>query len=258
MPRAKTIDLNKIYLEKLVQKKHLDIIEKKDCLSVGLTFNTPFTDEQWSIIEKRFNFTVYRSSCTIYRNINNSWKGLVMALLSLSYCKHGDETVKRFWDSKYIPKSTKSKSFHSIGRNMRIDFNYEQLLDRETKSQINAGYRRKDKSIPIDKFLEYFNEPEDIRERRANEIYNKVMTELISKLPPDNRIEEIAWPESRRSLYIKAIYEAGDIQEYIVLLNNMLDLDMAKSFVETQYSKELPHKYNVATATPKYCGSPLT
>lgn len=274
MPRNKTINLTQIGLNKIIQEEYLDIVEEKDCFSVGLTFNTPFTSEQWNIIKKRFYFTINKNACTVYRKINNSWKGLIMALLSLAYCKHGDKIVERFWGERNTPRNKNKRKKKNkkpsdgkdgptlkIGKHMLIDYNYGQLLDEKTKSKIKAEFARQSTVTGQDNIekmiLAYFFGPRDVLERNIREHDKEVLTEIFANLPEDDRIEEVFGPEDWRSLYVKASYEARDIQEYLVLLGDMLDLDLAKSYVGTDYSKELPHKYHATAATPKYCGLPF-
>lgn len=249
MPRKKTIDSERIELKKIVQEKHLEIVEKKDCFSIELVFNAPFTDEQWDIMEKRFKFTANRRTYTISRAINNSWKGLVMALLSLAYCKHGKDVIERYWDTWNKIKK---------GKLMLIDFYYENLLDRETKQWIEHESMKQEPKVDIEDFMKVFNEltamtEEEWDAKRRQEI-KRIKTKIIAELPPDDRIEEVAVPKGWRALYVRAEYEERDIQGYLVLLGDMLDLDLANSYVGTEYSKEFPHTYSVKAATPKYCG----
>lgn len=250
MTQGKTINSSKIALNKLVQQGSLNTIEYYDCFFVELFFKAPFKDEQWDIIENRFQFVALKSACRIGRGIKNSWKGLIMALLSLTYSKYGNETVKQF-----LQAQAKSQ----IGRKMALHFYYEQLLDDKTQSLIEAEVIRLSGALDLtkmsgDEFLKIIKQPKEERIAEQHKSTQEARTRVIASLPPDGRIEEIAGPKDWCSLYVRARYEAKDIQEYLILLSQMLDLDMKKSYVETAYSKNLPHTYEVKAAKPKYCG----
>lgn len=246
MPRPKTIANERIALNKIVQQKHLDIVEQKDCFLVELVFKAPFTNEQWNIIKDRFRFAIVdKTACVVSRKINNSWKGLVMALLSMAYCKHRENITDKFYATKAMVHT---------GSSMVIGFYYERLLDREIWKQLEAKANQQMEEVDMNRFLDFFKESEEVHRERAKQHTRKVFSELIKKLPIDDRIEEVAGPKDWRTLYVRAEYEAIDIQDHLVLLGKMLDLDMKKSCIDTFYSENLPHTYSAKAAEPKYCG----
>ena len=83
MPRKKLIDEENIKFEKI----DTDIIERKNCLWVKLVFNTPMGQRQLHTMRTFYKITTDETGLTADRGIKNSWKGVVMLLLSLVYCR---------------------------------------------------------------------------------------------------------------------------------------------------------------------------
>ena len=95
MPRKKTIDTDIIKLKSIDQT----IIESKDCLQVNLCFKDVdvFAEDEWAIIGSRFGCEAVNAN-TIALNTQNSWKGLVMFFLAVTYMKYKEKIVDALYD----------------------------------------------------------------------------------------------------------------------------------------------------------------
>lgn len=95
MPRKKTIDTNVIKLKNVDQS----IIERKDCLRVELCFTNikVFKPKQWETMGSCFGCRAVNDN-TITLATMNSWKGLVMFFLALTYMKYKEEFVNVLYD----------------------------------------------------------------------------------------------------------------------------------------------------------------
>lgn len=83
MPRKKTIDCNEIRLEKIDKTT----VEIKSCLGASLIFQQPFTPKQWHTLNSYFKCETVESENKVSIKTGNSWKGLVMFLLSVAYLR---------------------------------------------------------------------------------------------------------------------------------------------------------------------------
>lgn len=113
MPRKKLIDTNEIKIEKIDK----DIVEKKDCLQVKLVFNKPLSEENMKVMREYFKISIASDNKTITRAVKNSWKGLVMLMLSLTFSKYRDEI------------SNKVSNINSSVKDFKlwVDSNYEHI-----------------------------------------------------------------------------------------------------------------------------------
>lgn len=112
MPRKKLIDQDKIKWGKIESAT----IENKNCLQAELLLQEPLTPMQAHTLKSYCKFTVGKDLQQITVNTKNSWKGLIMACLSIAYCKYG---------IKITPHLIKSKQYY----NTKVEFKYERLLE---------------------------------------------------------------------------------------------------------------------------------
>lgn len=85
MPRVSSIKPN----EERISNIDLSFIQRKNCLGVKLKFNKSFTPKQWHTLKTYFKCEINEDENTIAIKLGNSWKGLVMFFLSVSYMEHG-------------------------------------------------------------------------------------------------------------------------------------------------------------------------
>lgn len=235
MPRKKIIDTPIIKIKNINE----EIVEKKDCLQVNLVFNEPLSKADLNVMQEYFKISIAPDNKTITRAIKNSWKGLVMLMLSLTYCKYRDSTVKKIWDYKYFAKDFK----------LRVDYDYE-FIARETKDLDNLKIK-KTGEIPVYELVYYFSPDKQIRESYIKEREKKDAEEwenILTNLPPDNSFEQIAAPEEWGPCYVKGPYEPENIVGYLKGFCQLLGFDSNQSCVTTQYSTQLPHEYTINPA----------
>jgi len=233
MPRKKTIDLNGIKWEKINQA----IIERKNCLQVKLVFKTPPSQRQWHTMRTYFKINTNVAGRTASRQLNNSWKGLVMLLLSLIYCKYGKSTLATLYKSALAGKKYKSHLSFSWDYDVFLNDNERNRLQEEAYLSISPDINK------------YFNkEVEKSRIRKQQELNFK---SLLIKLPPNSAFEQIAAPPSWKPCYVKGNYSPKDIEGAMMVFAELLDLDMERSIITTVYSIITPHKYKVAPASYK-------
>lgn len=111
MPRKKTIDYNEIRLEKI----DINTVEIKSCLGANLIFQEPFTPKQWHTLNSYFKCGTVESENKVTIKTGNSWKGLVMFLLSVAYCRFNMKFPGRLCD---VQQHTTTA----------VSFKYEHLL----------------------------------------------------------------------------------------------------------------------------------
>ena len=81
MPRKKTIDSESIGLAGINE----EVIERKNCLQANLVFNEPLPSICWYLSKEYLRCSVDEAAQTISLSLTNSWKGLMVFLLSLCY-----------------------------------------------------------------------------------------------------------------------------------------------------------------------------
>lgn len=107
----------------------MDIMEKKNCLGVKLVFNTPLEERYWHAMRTFYKINVGATGQTATRSLKNSWKGLVMLLLSLVYCKLGASTARTL--ISHIGYN--SKKYHP---SLSISWQYDVFLSSEETYKI--------------------------------------------------------------------------------------------------------------------------
>ena len=133
MPRKKTIDTDEIKLEKIDKQ----IVEVKDCLQVKIQLNEPFSDEIWNVLQDFYRFQIDKASMTLTRDIKNSWKGLVMMLLSLAYCKYGRKV-----SSEVIKCAEQSRIRAKHALRIKIDYLFSTFIkdDEALEIELSVGW----------------------------------------------------------------------------------------------------------------------
>lgn len=240
MPRKKIID------EDGIKWKNIDeaIIERKNCLGVKLVFNTPPSQRQWHTMRTYFRINTDEAGQTANRQINNSWKGLVMLLLSLIYCKYGKNTLATLYRS-YGSAGKKYKSHLSFSWDYDVfmDDNERTRLQKESYSSVCSG------EFGIDGLFD-----KQVRERMKQEIRKHqelIFRSFLMELPPNPTFEQIAAPPSWKPCYVKGHYTPIDIEGNIMVFAALLDLDIKRSIITTEYCGEVPHRYETKPARYK-------
>ena len=170
MPRKKLIDEDNIRFEKI----DLDIIEKKNCLGVKLVFNAPWEPRQLHTMRTFYKIATDETGLTAIRSIRNSWKGLVMLLLSLTYCKYGTRIIRTILDSPYS-KGGKYKSY------LPINDDFTTFLDDKILSDIqNEAMICTQEEMILSILAETKEQQRDIFKQRRKERTKKALI----KLPP--------------------------------------------------------------------------
>ena len=98
MPRKKTIDSENIRLSGISE----DVIERKNCLQANLVFKEPLSPICWHLSKEYLKCSVDKRSQTISVSLKNSWKGLVVFLLSLCYFCFEYKTLSRVADANQL------------------------------------------------------------------------------------------------------------------------------------------------------------
>lgn len=244
MPRKKLIDTNEIKIEKIDK----DIVEKKDCLQVKLVFNKPLSEENMKVMREYFKISIAPDNKTITRAVKNSWKGLVMLMLSLTFSKYRDEI------------SNKVSNINSSVKDFKlwVDSNYEHIA-RMTRKYDKTGQtidldRLRMESLPttpVEEIIYFFNPDEQKRksfiaekEREDAECWENILTNL----PPNFNFEQIAAPKVWGPCYVRGTYEPENIVGQLKGFCKLLEFDSNQSCVITQHSTQIPHIYEVRPA----------
>lgn len=111
MPRKKLIDEGKIKWGKI----DTATIKEKNCLQAELHLQEPLTPLQAHTLQSFCKFTVGENRQQISFDIRNSWKGLIMACLSIAYCIYGRSIIYRMLRTQQY-------------FNTKVEFDYEILL----------------------------------------------------------------------------------------------------------------------------------
>lgn len=236
MPRKKNIDLEELKISKITES----LIEVKDCLGVNLVLNTPFSQAQLDVLDSFYKFQVTNRGLVLRRPIKNSWKGLVMMLVSLTYCKFGDKVVSRIL--KQVNQSKLKRPWR-----LRVDFSYEYFINEPEREEMQ---RKAIPYIPTEDIGLYFQNRKEYQ-KKLEEDRKRQWKELLSNRAPDPTFEIVSAPDSWRPCYISGSYEPQDIWFYLQVFSQLLDLDIERSKIHTEYSKTLPRKYITYPAV--YC-----
>ena len=95
MPRKKMIDTDSIRLEKVDD----EIIGKKNCLQAELSLKEQLTPLNVHTLRTYYKFVVADDRKRVSFSLRNSWKGLIMACLSIAYCKYEKSIIKKMIQS---------------------------------------------------------------------------------------------------------------------------------------------------------------
>lgn len=233
MPRKKLIDEENIKFEKI----DLDIIEKKNCLGVKLVFNTPMGQRQLHTMRTFYKITTDETGLTAIRSTKNSWKGLVMLLLSLTYCKYGNQVMKTIMARPYS-KGGKYKSY------LPINDDFTAFLDKKILSDIQPTMV----CTPEEAILSLLPETREQQRRIFQQRRKERFKASLLNLPPQPNFEQIPAPPSWKAFYIMGKYEPNYIKGDMVALAELLDLDVKNSIITTDYYKTAPYNYIVTPA----------
>ena len=228
MPRPRTINSNDIKLKNL----NAEMIGLKNCLGVKLHFNTAFTPEQTEVLKNFYKFQVSNDGHTLTRSIRNSWKGLVMMLVSISYCRYRDTVVAQWL------KRANQKKIKATWR-VRIDFNYESFLSDDTISKLHMEALE---AMPNVDVKAYFLDREAHKKKWCQEQEQK-FKDLLRKRKEDSGFENVPAPDGWKALYVSYGCTDEDIETHLKMFTNLLDIDAKKSIITTEFVKESPHTY---------------
>lgn len=213
MPRPKTINSNDIELKKV----NAEVIGQKNCLGVKLHFNTAFTPEQIEILKDFYMFQVSDDGHILTRSIRNSWKGLVMMLVSIYYCRYRDSVVSQWWNC------TNRKKIKATWR-IQIDFNYESFLSDETLSKLQ---REALAAMPNVDVKAYFLDKEAHKKKWCQEQEQK-FKDLLMNRKEDSSFENVPAPAGWKALYVSYRCADEDIETHLKMFANLLDIDREK------------------------------
>lgn len=271
MPRKKNIELGKISISKLTNT----MVEENDCLGVNLVFNNPFTDEQCEVLRNRYKMSVNDTGTELSREVNNSWKGLVMMLLTLSYFKSKQRVLvdissySEQW--KYKRAHMQIKNTHRKDRVGRWSLSvvpcYYQLIPEPERTKLHNKYAlikygtdeyMKALELPNGKAIltkrkemereeNYKKEIVKISKEQATHYKELLNSGDLEQIRREQFIEQIPGPPNMKPLYVTGRFEADSIIGSIDVFALMLDIDKKKSIIRTEPSKPetLPHTYSV-------------
>lgn len=255
MPRKSIFDQEEIKIEHLLQNKHLDIIEKKDCLGVSLAFNKPMCYNKNFI--KPGKIVTIPPGSPIPRTINNSWKGLTLFLLAVAYTNKGDDLYMEFNHLKSYSYKT-DKNGKRVGRdrknfNLRMELRYSNIMYQGIQENYrNAAANEVDSQVTLDEALQKFRYSQEQKEQWRQQQVNKINTLLSKKfksLPRDFTVDEVPVGNGKK-IYAQGDYEPVNIQSQLNFFVELLDIDLELSKVRTRPSEEIPHKYGAKGAQP--------
>lgn len=228
MPRPKTINSNDIELKKI----NAGVIGLKNCLGVKLHFNTAFTPEQVEVLRDFYMFQVSNDGHVLTRPIRNSWKGLVMMLISISYCRYRDKVVAQWL------KIANQKKIKATWK-MRMDFEYESFLSDDTISKLQ---KEAYETMPKADIKAYFLDREAYTKKRHQEQEQR-FKDLLREQKANASFENVVAPDEWKALYVSYGYTDEDIETHLKMFTNLLDIDAKKSIITTEFVKESPHTY---------------
>lgn len=251
MPRKSIFDQEEIKIEHLLQEKHLDIIEKKDCLGVTLVFNQPMRYNEFT---KQSNTITINPDTEVTRPINNSWKGMVMFFIALAALNYEKAFYSKYLDlknSKYRPNFK-----------LRIERKYTDIMDDRIRDRLKIDADSANDTYSVDFLIAMsgrtIEEKESLmRERNLENQSKKIeyLKEKFASLPRDDKIEEVPTLSANNKVYVQGKYEPVHIQSYIDFFAEMLDIDLELSTVKTKPSENIPHIYKAKGAQPVWDGS---
>lgn len=251
MPNVKIIDKSEIKLDKVAQKKYQDVIEFKRCLWISLALDRAFIMNNQEVIQNCFKFKVDMNTRTISGPTGNSWKSLVMALISLTYLQYGNDIIGKFWDGISTLKQ------HRENCNMRLGNRYEMMIDEKRRSKIEMEVVGQNEMMSPEEAFRRILAPKEERLMLDNQMRAKrlqLLEQAYAALPKDDRIEEVFAPPGLRPLYVIGEYEPENIAAYIVLFSKLSGVDLEQSTVTTEFAEKTPQQYKSSPATPRHSG----
>lgn len=228
MPRPKTINSNDIELKKI----NAEVIGQKNCLGVKLHFNTAFTPEQVEVLRDFYMFQVSNDGHVLTRSIRNSWKGLVMMLISISYCRYRDKVVAQWL------KFANQKKIKATWE-MRMDFYYEFFPSDDTISKLQ---REVLETMPNVDIKAYFLDRE-AHEKKWRQEQEQRFKDLLREQEADPSFENVPAPDEWKALYVSYGYTDENIETHLKMFTNLLDMDAKESIITTEFVKESPRTY---------------
>lgn len=233
MPRPKTINTTSIKLEKINKA----IVERKNCLRVEIVFKTAFTTDQIAVLSGFYGFGISSNGKVLSGKVKNSWKSLISLFVSVAYCKYGDKVVARIWNGINHTKRVRDL-------NLRVDFLYEQFIN---KKELEEIHKRSIPHVPQEEIAEALQNREQYEiklEQRRLETFLGLLKDRV----PDPTFENVIAPDSWRPCYMSAKYKPMDIVDYIKLFSKLLEINGKMSIIQTDFAKQLPHKYETHPA----------
>lgn len=185
-----------------------------------------------------FRIDTNEAAMTANRKMKNSWKGLLMLLLSLVFCKYGRDTVLTLF--KYMSSMKKYKCHMLFSWDYKVFSDEKTIQDIETKAMVFLS--------PDEVALQFNKEIKDgfLNGIRQQERANR--KKMLIDLPSDPTFEQIAVPPSWKACYVKGDYTPMNIEGGIMLCAKLLDLDKKNSTVTTGNCGAVPHGYMVTPA----------
>ena len=231
MPRKKMVNQNMIPLKNMDQS----IIERKNCLGVKLMFTEPFSATQGEIVRSQFKCALDKENITLTRNVKNSWKGLIMLLVTLSFCKYGNKAFGMILDapSQCKPRRTLPP---------KISSDYEIFLSEDEQSELRWKAQPRMDSHDLMNWVQKNQAHEEYVKNRPQKVEQN-LRRLYAQREPDPTFENLVLPEYCRPHYIAGTYHPEDIESCLAIFSRVLALDTEKSVVNTVFSNNSSHVY---------------
>ena len=231
MPRKKMIDQDMIPLKNVNQL----IIERKDCLGVTLMFTEPFSATQGEIVRSQFKCTLDKENITLTRNVKNSWKGLIMLLVTLSFCKYGNKAFGMILDAPYQCKPRRNLP-------LRISPYYEIFLSEDEQSELRWKAQPSMDSHDLMNWVQKNKAYEEYVKNRPKKVEEN-LRRLYAEREADPTFENLVLPEYCRPHYIAGTYHPEDIESCLKIFSKVLALDTEKSVINAVFSNNSSHVY---------------
>lgn len=221
----------------MIPLKNIDqlIIEGKDCLGVKLVFTEPFPATQGEIVRSQFMCELDKDNITLSRNVKNSWKGLIMLLVSLSFCKYGNKAFGMILSAPYQCKPRRNLP-------LRISPYYELFLSEDEQSELRWKAQPKMDSYDFWNWVQKNQAYEEYVKNRPKKMEGN-LRRLYAEREPDPTFENVVVPEYCHPHYIAGRYQPENIESCLAIFSKVLDLAIKKSAVKTAFSDVLPHEY---------------
>lgn len=219
MPRKKMIDQDMIPLKNIDQL----IIEGKDCLGVKLVFTEPFPATQGEIVRSQFMCELDKDNITLSRNVKNSWKGLIMLLVSLSFCKYGNKAF-----GMILSTPSQCKPRRTLPLKIRSD--YEIFLSEDEQSEWRWKAQPRMDSHDLMNWVQKNQAHEEYVKNRPK-IVEQSLRKLYAEREPDPTFENLVLPEYCHPHYIAGTYQPENIESCLAIFSLILALDTKNSAV---------------------------